>query len=53
LGFLFKRLFVPIAYSEFAKKEQAKELELVDVVALKKYFGVAVAKDLKASESQT
>lgn len=47
-----QRFFVPIAYGEFAKKEQEKVLEQVDVVALKKYFGAAVAKDLKASKSQ-
>lgn len=47
-----QRFFVPIAYSEFAKKEQEKELEQIDIAAFKDYFSDALAKGLKASTSR-
>ncbi len=44
-----QRFFIPIAYSEFAKKEQEKELDKIDVNAFREYFGFAMSKNMKAA----
>lgn len=47
-----ERFFIPIAYKNFADKEQEKALSEVDVTALQTALGKAVSPGLRASISQ-